>query len=120
MSRKNNYQYKSYLIFVLNQQILNISLRLKLLPMILISIDFLPIHEFRHVFCMALLGPVLANCSFLAQVSFWWTQSDKSRIAAILVSSIILNDLTQNLYYQDEFCHIQFIVPNNEGGGSFT
>jgi hypothetical protein len=69
----------------------------KLLPMSLISIDFLPIHEFRHVFCTALLGPVLASCSFFAQVSFWWTQSDKSRMAVILVSSIIMNDLTQNL-----------------------
>lgn len=89
-----------------------------ILPSALISIDFLPIHEFRHVLLAVLLGPAFTSCSFSAQVSFWWTQSDKSRIAVILVSSIIMNDLTKISKYKKPRiqCHIQFTVPNNERG----
>lgn len=89
-----------------------------ILPSALISIDFLPIHEFRHVLLAVLLGPAFTSCSFSAQVSFLWTQSDKSRIAVILVSSIIMNDLTKISKYKKPRiqCHIQFTVPNNERG----
>lgn len=73
------------------------------LPSALISIDFLPIHEFKHVLFTALLGPAFTSCSFSAQVSFWWTQSDKSRMAVILVSSIIMNDLAKITKYNEFF-----------------